>query len=206
VKFRVALSIVALAVGSGVATDTAKAHFLYHKKKLSLEAKVKFFERSITHERNAIRWLRKARKNVWHTLGRVTYSEGVNRKERVDYAGRVYDEIQFHRRALRWHTRLLRRYGAKLEAERAWSALPPHYDEWQCIHGYEGSWTDPNPPYFGGLQMDLEFQQAYGPELLRKKGTADNWTPLEQMWVAEKAHRDSGFHPWPNTARYCGLL
>jgi hypothetical protein len=55
--------------------------------------------------------------------------------------------------------------------------------------------------------MDLSFQRTYGPYLLRKKGTADRWTPLEQMWVAEKAHRAGrGFYPWPTTARLCGLI
>ena len=83
---------------------------------------------------------------------------------------------------------------------------PPHKSQWLCIHHYEGSWTDPNAPYYGGLQMDLEFQQTYGGELCRAKGTADHWTPLEQMWVAERAYRTRGFWPWPNTARYCGLL
>ena len=43
--------------------------------------------------------------------------------------------------------------------------------------------------YYGGLQMDIGFQRAYGPELLRRKGTADRWTAVEQMWVAERAHR-----------------
>jgi hypothetical protein len=84
---------------------------------------------------------------------------------------------------------------------------PPHKLQWLCIHRYEGSWTDPNGPYYGGLQMDLSFQRRYGAHLLRRKGTADHWTPLEQMWVAERAHRAGrGFYPWPNTARSCGLL
>jgi hypothetical protein len=84
---------------------------------------------------------------------------------------------------------------------------PPHRRQWLCIHRYEGAWNDPNPPYFGGLQMDYSFMATYGRHLLRTKGTADKWTPLEQMWVAERAHRAGrGFYPWPNTARYCGLL
>ena len=83
---------------------------------------------------------------------------------------------------------------------------PPHRAQWLCIHHYEGSWTDPASPYYGGLQMDLEFQATYGPELLRAKGSADHWTPLEQMWVAERAYRTRGFYPWPNTAHYCGLI
>jgi hypothetical protein len=84
---------------------------------------------------------------------------------------------------------------------------PPHHRAWQCIHRYEGRWNDPNPPYYGGLQMDITFQRLYGADLLRRKGTADKWTPVEQMWVAERAYRAGrGFHPWPNTARYCGLI
>jgi hypothetical protein len=84
---------------------------------------------------------------------------------------------------------------------------PPHRAEWRCIHRWEGSWTDPNSPYYGGLQMDLAFQRAYGPRLLRHKGTANHWAPYEQMWVAERAlMAGRGFHPWPLTARRCGLI
>jgi hypothetical protein len=83
---------------------------------------------------------------------------------------------------------------------------PPHKAQWLCIHRYEGSWTDPKAPYYGGLQMDVEFQRTYGLDLYRSRGTADHWSPLEQMWVAERAFRTRGYWPWPNTARYCGLL
>lgn len=84
---------------------------------------------------------------------------------------------------------------------------PPHKRSWLCIHRYEGSWKDPNSPYYGGIQMDLQFQKNYGYYLYRLKGTADHWSILEQMWTAEKAHRSGrGFYPWPNTARYCGLI
>lgn len=84
---------------------------------------------------------------------------------------------------------------------------PPHRAAWQCIHRFEGSWQDPNSPYYGGLQMDLSFQRAYGGRLLRRKGTADRWAPYEQMWVAERALRAGrGFYPWPLTARSCGLI
>ena len=94
-------------------------------------------------------------------------------------------------------------------AKQAWriAQRPPHYEQWLCIHRYEGSWTDPNAPYYGGLQMDLSFQSAYGGGLLDAHGTADHWSPLQQMWVAERAHAAGrGFYPWPNTARFCGLL
>ncbi len=103
----------------------------------------------------------------------------------------------------RWVLRVWTRRA--LVAERQ-AQNPPHKRQWLCIHRYEGAWADPNPPYYGGLQMDLEFQATYGGDLLRRKGTANHWTPLEQMWVAERAYRTRGFWPWPNTARYCGLL
>jgi hypothetical protein len=107
---------------------------------------------------------------------------------------------------------------------------PPHLLDWMCIHsgwkggrygrslrflggGYdvsgtgEGSWSDSGSPYYGGLQMDLGFMRSYGARLLRIKGTADHWTPLEQMWVGEQALKAGrGFYPWPRTARACGLI
>lgn len=84
---------------------------------------------------------------------------------------------------------------------------PPHLREFTCIHGYEGAWqAATGNGYYGGLQMELGFQRSYGGYLLRTKGTANHWTPLEQIWAAEKAHRNRGFWPWPNTARYCHLL
>jgi hypothetical protein len=84
---------------------------------------------------------------------------------------------------------------------------PPYESAWYCIHRFEGSWQDHGAPYYGGLQMDLGFQGTYGAYLLRLKGTADNWTPLEQMWVASKAAMSGrGFYPWPNSARICGLI
>ncbi|MDB5160700.1 MAG: hypothetical protein JWO96_80 [Candidatus Saccharibacteria bacterium] len=83
---------------------------------------------------------------------------------------------------------------------------PPHLKQFLCIHHYEGSWTDTGAPYYGGLQMDRSFQQTYAPRLYQAKGTANYWSPLEQIWAAEKALKSRGFGPWPNTARYCGLL
>jgi hypothetical protein len=92
------------------------------------------------------------------------------------------------------------------------AARPPHLEAWECIHRFErhptqGWSTQTGNGYYGGLQMSLGFQQAYGGPLLRIKGTADRWTRLEQMWVAERAYRAGrGFSPWPNSARACGLI
>ena len=89
---------------------------------------------------------------------------------------------------------------------------PPHRRQWLCIHRFErhpgqGWATRTGNGYYGGLQMDISFQRTYGGELLRRKGTANRWTPAEQMWVAERAYRSGrGFYPWPNTARSCGLI
>jgi hypothetical protein len=112
-----------------------------------------------------------------------------------------FDSLLAYRQRLRraWRSKAIR---AQEHARR-----PPHLGAWRCIHQHEGAWRDPNSPYYGGLQMDLTFQRQYGPDLFRKKGTADRWTPFEQMWVAERALRSGrGFYPWPLTARRCGLI
>jgi hypothetical protein len=84
---------------------------------------------------------------------------------------------------------------------------PPHKGAWLCIHRFEGSWSDAGDPYWGGLQMDRGFMAGYAPHHLLRRGWANNWSPLEQMWVAERAYRSGrGFYAWPNTARVCGLL
>jgi hypothetical protein len=88
----------------------------------------------------------------------------------------------------------------------------PRAGAWRCIMRYESHpeqrWrTQTGNGYYGGLQMDFGFQRRYGGHLLRRKGTADRWTPLEQMWVAERAYRAGrGFYPWPNSAQACGLI
>lgn len=74
-----------------------------------------------------------------------------------------------------------------------------------CIHRYEGSWSDPGSPYWGGLQMDMNFQSAYGPEFLKRWGTADHWPVWAQLTAGARAVKARGYAPWPNTARYCGL-
>ena len=123
-------------------------------------------------------------------------------KPRTPYAGHAEQSASLPYQ--RW---VLNQWTKRAEKAQKTARRPPHYDQWICIHGYEGAWNDPNAPYYGGLQMDVSFQRTYGSHLLRAKGTADNWTPLEQMWVAEKAHASGrGFYPWPNTARFCGLI
>ena len=142
-----------------------------------------------------VREIDQHRAQLWHrqrVMGvRPTKTEFVERRAgSLEMLRQLRDT--WRSRAIRARTRLIR---------------PPHRAAWLCIHRYEGSWKDPNAPYYGGLQMDITFQRTYGRYLLRRKGTANRWTPAEQMWTAEKALRAGrGFHPWPNTARRCGLL
>ncbi len=113
-------------------------------------------------------------------------------------------------RAFRIWTRNLWKHRAIRARHKA--ARPPHRSAWLCIHRYErnprqGWATNTGNGYYGGLQMDVSFQRTYGGSLLRRKGTANRWTALEQMWVAERAYSSGrGYHPWPNTARHCGLI
>jgi hypothetical protein len=109
-------------------------------------------------------------------------------------------------------TLILNGWKAKAAKRRRQAWNPPRLRAWLCIHRHErhprqGWASATGNGYYGGLQMDLSFQRTYGSDLLRRKGTANRWTALEQIWVAERAYRSGrGFRPWPNTARYCGLI
>jgi hypothetical protein len=120
---------------------------------------------------------------------------------RTSTAGRTLSAMaldRLRRTVVRWEHRAVRAHHA--------AEHPPHLAQWMCIHRYEAAWNDVGAPYWGGLQMSLTFQERYGGWIYRKKGTADHWTPLEQIWTAEKALKSRGFWPWPNTARLCGLI
>jgi hypothetical protein len=106
-----------------------------------------------------------------------------------------------------------RRWALTLWTKRARDARraaksPPRLGAWLCIHRREGPWNArTGNGYYGGLQMDIAFQRRWGRDLLRRKGLAHRWRPIEQIWVAERAYRSGlRFRPWPNTARACGLL
>jgi hypothetical protein len=150
-------------------------------------------------QRAAIEWLG----NQVYGYQRLTWRwERLMGVPRTPTEGRVLTEMSipdvqsavalWRRRAARAHRRAVR---------------PPHLAAWLCIHRLEGGWSsNTGNGYYGGLQMNLGFQRTYAPWLVQRKGTADRWTPLEQIWTAEKAARSRGFYPWPNTARYCGLI
>jgi hypothetical protein len=95
----------------------------------------------------------------------------------------------------------------RVQARRPLRLRLERFQAWVCIHRHEAAWDDDADPYWGGLQMDRGFMHTYAPRSLLRKGLANRWTALEQMWVAERAHRSGrGYGPWPNTARSCGLL
>ena len=132
--------------------------------------------------------VRRLRRTVWHwqaVMGK--------RRTTVKLSLRSVPALRYWRRQARLVARV--------------ASHPPHKTGWLCIHRYEGSWSDSSDPYWGGLQMDRGFMSAYAPSELLRRGWADRWTALEQMWVAERAHRSGrGYWPWPNTARACGLV
>jgi hypothetical protein len=81
------------------------------------------------------------------------------------------------------------------------------YEKWRCIHEHEAAWNaNTGNGYYGGLQMDVSFMNAYGPEFIRRWGYANKWPVWAQLKAAERAYSSRGFDPWPNTARMCGLL
>ena len=110
--------------------------------------------------------------------------------------------------ARQWH-RVAARYRRTLQATVHADPVGAHWLErsFGCIHSLEGSWRDPNPPYWGGLQMDRAFMRAYMPWAYDYFGTADRW-PIS-VQIAAGIHAvisGRGFQPWPNTARVCGLI
>lgn len=129
----------------------------------------------------------------WQRLMGVPRTPNLRRYLRTrDLVYRRHVMLQWRRRAIR----------AKRLAHN-----PPHEREWRCLQRHEGPWSDQWDPYWGGLQMDRSFMRQYAPRHLLRRGWAHRWTPIEQMWVAERALRAGrGFYPWPNTARLCGLI
>jgi hypothetical protein len=152
--------------------------------------------------------LRVAREYQWNRIGRAAakrryWLRVMDRPAPAPVAGLARLELPQLRRAADWQW-------SRAQALARAAHRPPHLAAWRCIQRYEsgGSWgINTGNGYYGGLQFDIGFQLTYGAWLYRTKGTAEHWTPLEQMWTAERAHASGrGFTPWPNTARACGLL
>ena len=159
----------------------------------------KILKKNLQESKNTIRWF-ESRKHRWRLHPRFETCQNVARL----FSSKRGDVCYVSRQSYRAHK------ARKSRIEALLYPLPPHYNSWLCIYSHEkgadGWATNTGNGYYGGLQMDLSFQGTYGGHLLRTKGTANNWTMLEQMWVAEEAYKTRGFYPWPNTARACGLI
>lgn len=173
------VAVATAAGGKGLIEPTVQHHVRAHAE-----------ARSIKYWSGVARRARAATKH-WLTIvrGRPPHQRVAVRKHSSARAAQ--------RQARIWHRR----------ANVAWRVAhhPPKLHVWNCIHHYEGSWTDPNAPYWGGLQMDYSFQSAYGSWLLRHEGTANHWAPLAQIWAGVRAWRVRGFEPWAGTAHACGV-
>jgi hypothetical protein len=133
---------------------------------------------------NAVQWHRAA--IGWQKVARARAAERDWLQQRV--VARIHELMALHKRF------------------REAPERPPHYNEWLCIHGGEGAWTsNTGNGYYGGLQFSHDTWERNGGH--RYASEANLASPLEQMWIAESAWRESGgsFSQWPNTARACGL-
>jgi hypothetical protein len=188
----VAVAVLAVAVGNGFSAPTK----ISSKRTAAKAAKAAKREAERRREgKQLLRRIKAEQHETWHwqrVMGRPPTEHGASGTDAIGLGYRHW---------------VLAMWAKRARAARRRAEHPPHLRAWLCIHRYEAAWEDRNAPYYGGLQMDLGFQRTYGARLLRAKGTADHWTPLEQMWVAERAYESGrGFYPWPNTARYCGLI
>lgn len=105
------------------------------------------------------------------------------------------------------HQRTLTRYHAYMRRQHATPWPASWYIAALCVHSHEGAWnSNTGNGYYGGMQMDMSFQAAYGPEYLAAYGTADHWPVADQLHAAYRAWQSRGWTPWPNTAAMCGLL
>ena len=144
-------------------------------------------------------------------LTRVTYTRRLALELRRIYPGQVTREFasarsKTDRGTLRlWQSRTAL---AALAVARHTTVPAGLGDAFRCIHRFEGAWTsNTGNGYYGGLQMDRSFQAHYGREYVARWGTADRWPAWAQLQTAVRAYQSGrGFSPWPNTARFCGLI
>lgn len=105
--------------------------------------------------------------------------------------------------AARWTAKELAETKKKIRAQR------PASPSWlvaafECIHSHEGAWNaNTGNSYYGGLQFGWSEWQRFGG---RYAARADLATPAQQIAAGIAYYEVSGFSPWPNTARACGLL
>lgn len=183
-KLFLTVSILAVTLGGTAGTATAHQDF----SKMTLNEVQHYQLRVIRHARTVVRF--------WKHHPRIYASHW-------RFASR---DAKFHRQQIKWTKRELEETRSKLRPPE--TVYHGSTSAWLCIHRYEGPWNaNTGNGYYGGLQMDYAFMSSYGGRYLSQYGTADHWTPAQQMEVAERARLSGrGYFPWPNTARACGLI
>ena len=139
----------------------------------------------------------------------TTGNEAVTSRAGAGTSARPLACPQIHRAVKFWRAKA----AANRRRYQAWAHDRFHrlYEKWRCIHEHEGAWdSNTGNGYWGGLQMDYGFQRTYGPEFMRRWGTADRWPVWAQLEAAERAfygfagYVGRGYSPW-GTRGMCGL-
>lgn len=114
---------------------------------------------------------------------------------------------------LTYWTRTQRHAAKKYHRWRRARIIAAHNTPWSaswyngaiCVHEHEGAWnSNTGNGYYGGMQFDSASWLANGGGSYASR--ADLASPHDQLLVAYHYWQSSGWNPWPNTARMCGLL
>jgi len=185
---------------------------------MTLLQRKKFQMRVITHDKHTLAWMKNHPVRVLSGVSRLLVVAKRNKiiffhYKQKNWTTRELHETQMALKVLREriHQRVLeaRRRAAEAAARARQASLMGDLSAWLCIHYKEGSWdSDTGNGYYGGLQMDREFQLTYGRDMINKYGGwANLWSWQDQVIVAERAKEAGrGYWPWPNTAAMCGLI
>jgi hypothetical protein len=185
----VVASLIVTSASQAKHSTSVKAVRAAHK--LEPKAKLRFAKKLEWEARSTIRFFQR---HLWIVLAPATSKKAYRHTS--------------HARKMLTHARNL-----KAEALKELVALrdlwtPAHDALWECIHNGEGSWTDPNAPYYGGLQMSPGWSNSYAPG----HGFAyyaNEDTPLKQKQAAEIGYQNNGYSTkwlrgqWPNTSPPC---
>lgn len=185
-----ALLALAISLGAAQAGDGAAAT----KSHAKTEARNSHADRSRAERIRLHRQVRKLKRRVWHQqrVMRVRTSWTFRAPSRDPLVNARAKLAVWSRRAARVNRTYVR---------------PPHKRAWLCVHRGEGSWRSATGNgYYGGLQMSRGFMHHYGAYLIRVRGTANRWSPLEQIWTGEHGRRAQGWGAWPSASRACGLI
>jgi hypothetical protein len=158
------------------------------------------------------RWVLK----LWkHRSSRLHHAANRWMSLRIKYYAR---EVNYMNRVMDQRPRDLLSAGSLelrfVKARRVWKETrqrfsnPPQEAAFLCIHRYEGSWDNRDSGsngHYGGVQFGKNEWNRFGTPYTGK-AWAYQATPTEQLWAAYRYWQVSGFNPWPQTARNCGLL